>query len=96
MRAKQLRPRLSVFGDVRRPAANEVLGHFPFLALVRELQGARTVHLPFRRLRRQCATSANTRMRREERTGTPEMVAVHGGAHTTTQRNVGGCRVRMR
>lgn len=95
MRAKQLRSRLSVFRDVRRSAANEVLSHFPFLALVRELQGARTVHLSFRRLRRHGATSANTRTRIEGRAGTPEMVAVQGGAHNT-QRNVGGCRVRMR
>ena len=47
VRPEQLSARLSVLGDVGRPSADEIFGHFPFVALVRELQGTRTIHSPF-------------------------------------------------
>ena len=46
VRPKQLSARLPVFRNVRGSSADEVLGHFPFVAaLVGELQGERTVHI---------------------------------------------------
>ena len=46
VRPKQLSARLPVFRNVRGSSADEVLGHFTFVAaLVGELQGERTVHI---------------------------------------------------